>query len=108
MSGERRCEIRTTSDGTKVRVNGQISDERLDEITARVRAYVDSRCAAASPFVMPAIAQRIHGHETYTCGREEGHDGEHCWPDKPDAKWRWDTTPAAAQQGDTSGGGERG
>lgn len=87
---ERRgCEIRTASDGTVVRVNGSLDQKTLDQMAAWVRGYVDSRCHDASPFPMPAIAQKMHGRETYQCGREKGHDGEHRWPDNPDAKWCW-------------------
>jgi hypothetical protein len=75
------CEIRTASDGTPVRVHGQIRQDVLDAITAQVRAIIDSRCDAESNVPMPAIAQRIHGHEHYTCGRVKGHDGPHRWPE---------------------------
>lgn len=81
------CEIRTASDGTKVRVNGDIDQATLDRLTAQVRAHVASRCNAPSAFVMPEIAQKIHGRETYRCGREVGHPGPHAWGDR-----RWEGT----------------
>lgn len=85
------CHIRTASDGTRVRVNGgDIDQQTLDDLTEKVKAYIASRCKHASPYPMPEIAQRIHGRETYTCGREDGHTGGHRWPDKPDSRWKWD------------------
>jgi hypothetical protein len=78
--------MRTTSNGTPVRVQGQISQERLDELEAWVRRYADSRCAAESDEPMPEIAQRMHGREHYACGRDKGHDGPHRWPDRGDGK----------------------
>lgn len=81
------CENRTTSDGQPVRVQGQISQKRLDEMAAWVKGYVDSRCGVDSDKPMPAIAQRMHGRENYSCGRERGHDGPHRWPDKPEGPY---------------------
>jgi hypothetical protein len=90
------CEIRTTSSGEPVRVNGQISQERLDELAGWVKSYVDSRCAVDSDKPMPAIAQRMHGRENYSCGRERGHEGPHRWPDvgHEPAIVEWDEKPS--------------
>lgn len=82
-----RCSERTTSDGQRVRVQGRISQERLDELGAWVSEFVASRCAADSGAPMPAIAQRMHGRENYSCGRERGHHGPHRWPDKDDGPY---------------------
>lgn len=78
------CQIRHASDGTPVRINGQISQEQLDAITAQVRARLDSRCKAESTKAMPEVAQRLHGRTHYHCDREKGHDGPHRWPDRTD------------------------
>ena len=100
------CEIRTTSDGQPARVQGRISQERLDEIGAWVRAYVDSRCAVDSDKPMPAIAQRMHGRENYSCGREAGHEGPHRWPDVGDgdkAIVEWPAPAPTTEEGQTNG-----
>ena len=63
----------TLPDGTTARVHGQIEPEELQAI----KDALPVRCGAASSSPMPALAQRIHGRETYTCAREEGHEGLH-------------------------------
>jgi hypothetical protein len=79
---QRRCETRTASDGTVVRVQGSIDQDTLDRITAEVKARFERECHALSDVPMPEIAQRIHGgRETYWCGREAGHEPPHQHPD---------------------------
>lgn len=76
----RHCETRRASDGTLVRVQGALAQEDLDRLAAAVKTYEDTRCHALSDVPMPEIAQRIHGRETYWCGREQGHEPPHRWP----------------------------
>jgi len=81
MSG---CEYRTASDGTIVRVRGDITQEALDALTAQVKAINDRMCKHEGPHVMPEIAQRIHGRKHYMCGLDAGHDGDCRW-----SHWTW-------------------
>jgi hypothetical protein len=77
----RRCEIRHTSDGQPVRVQGDIDQKLLDQLATAVRKREENACHALSDVPMPEIAQRIHGRETYWCGREKGHEPPHQHPD---------------------------
>ncbi|WP_161965092.1 hypothetical protein [Ornithinimicrobium cerasi] len=71
--------MRTLADGSTVRVNGSIDQDRLEELAAKVRAHVDSRCHDVGPHEMPQIAQSIHGRRTYWCDEDRGHEGPHRW-----------------------------
>lgn len=98
MSG--RCEVRYTSDGQPVRVQGDISQEDLDRLGAAVQAHIDSRCDHEGPYVMPAVARRIHGRDYFLCGLDAGHDGdEHAWPaDRDGYRWTTDGTLLSGPQ----------
>jgi hypothetical protein len=74
------CEVRTASDGTVVRVRGQLSQDELDAIVAAATAHMDSRCGEPSdvPLKLPR-----KGHPFYTCGRQAGHGPPHRWPAEP-------------------------
>lgn len=74
------CEVRYTTKGKPVRVSGSISQEALDQMGDAAEKLLADMCKALSDVPMPAIAQRIHGRETYWCGRPSGHDGLHRWP----------------------------
>lgn len=76
----RHCVQRTASDGTPVRVQGDIEQPLLDQLTAAVKAHWESRCHALSDVPMPDIAQRLHDRETYWCDRDQGHEPPHRWP----------------------------
>jgi hypothetical protein len=71
------CHLRRASDGTLVRVRGDLPQETLDRLTAKVREMVDNECGDVSTIAMLEIAQRIHGRETYVCRQPRGHDGDH-------------------------------
>lgn len=85
MTRRQHCELRTTSDGTPVRVQGDIEQPLLDQLADAVRKHYDSRCHALSDVPMPELAQKLHGRETYWCDRDEGHEPPHRWPEHRDA-----------------------
>lgn len=92
MSG--RCRIVTLPDGSQVRVqggDGELDLEYLAALRDAVRADEAKRCHAVGPHVMPEIAQRIHGRETYWCGEYRGHEGPHRWPEGGD-RFVWDAS----------------
>ena len=72
------CRIVQTSRGP-VRVNGSIDRETLEALAQQVAAIKARECGHVGPIPMPAIAQRMHGRETYSCGLDKGHDGPHEW-----------------------------
>lgn len=71
------CRIVTLSDGTQVRVRGEIDTDHLEALAAKVKAQQESECHHEGPHEMPEIAQRIHGRRTYWCGLPRGHEGPH-------------------------------
>lgn len=76
----RACQVRRASDGAVVRVQGDLPQEVIDYLGAKVKALLDGMCKALSDVPMPAAAQRMHDRETYWCGLPSGHDGPHRWP----------------------------
>lgn len=74
-----KCKIMTLTDGTRVRVNGDIEPDLLQQLADKVKAHEASRCHNEGPYAIPEIAQRIHGRRTYRCDEERGHDGPHRW-----------------------------
>lgn len=73
-----RCRLVQTSRGL-VRVNGPIGPEQVEALAQVVAEIVARECGHVGPVLMPAIAQRMHGRETYICGLDKGHGGPHEW-----------------------------
>jgi len=75
----RSCKTVTATDGTVMRVQGDLTQESIDALAALMHKIVDKQCRHESPYPMPAVAQRLHGRRHYECGLDIGHEGLHAW-----------------------------
>ena len=73
------CKTVTATDGTVMRVQGDLTQESIDALAALMHKIVDNQCRNESPYPMPAVAQRMHKRSNYECGLDRGHDSQHAW-----------------------------
>ena len=80
------CRTVDTSRGpVRVRVAKSADPEAVarfaEEMAQKARELAERRCDHIGPHPMPDIAQKFHGRETYSCGRDKGHPPPHAWGD---------------------------